>query len=91
MVNNDERWLIDGNCNECRRAKYCSKPCTANKRRTYNRLHDEILAVTGLGRVYNEMARLHNKASEEYDDRMRAKQFERSNKQNGRKGRSKTC
>ena len=27
----------------------------------------------------------------EYDDRMRAKQFERSNKQNGRKGRSKTC
>lgn len=28
----EDQWLLDGNCDLCRRNKYCSKPCTANKR-----------------------------------------------------------
>lgn len=90
-TDNDERWLIDGDCNKCRRAEYCSKPCTANKRRTTNWLHDEILSTTGLGIIYNELERLHTKSMTQYDDRQKAKQFERNNRQNGRKGRTKTC
>lgn len=27
-----EQWLEDGDCERCRRKKYCSKPCAANKR-----------------------------------------------------------
>lgn len=30
----EDQWLLDGNCDLCRRNKYCSKPCTANKRQT---------------------------------------------------------
>lgn len=26
-----DSWLIDGNCESCRRKNYCSKPCTKNK------------------------------------------------------------
>ena len=29
----NERWLSDGLCIECRRFKYCSKPCKAQKER----------------------------------------------------------
>lgn len=27
-----EAWKDNGNCKDCRRAKYCRKPCTANRR-----------------------------------------------------------
>ena len=27
-----DRWLSDGNCDYCRKEKYCSKDCTARKR-----------------------------------------------------------
>ena len=27
MSSNNEQWLTDGNCNECRRQKYCTSPC----------------------------------------------------------------
>lgn len=30
---NNERWLSDGNCLLCRRAKYCKKPCKAQRER----------------------------------------------------------
>ena len=33
-MNNTEQWKTDGICEKCRREKYCSKPCTACKRRT---------------------------------------------------------
>lgn len=28
-----DRWLSDGDCSKCRRAKHCRKPCTMQKRR----------------------------------------------------------
>jgi radical SAM protein with 4Fe4S-binding SPASM domain len=33
MNQNNERWLTDGKCSECRRKNYCSKACSAHKRR----------------------------------------------------------
>ena len=32
-LTDNERWLSDGDCSKCRRANYCSKDCTATKRR----------------------------------------------------------
>lgn len=32
-LEDNERWLTDGNCLFCRRDPYCKKPCTAQKRR----------------------------------------------------------
>ena len=31
-----DNWKTDGNCRECRRQDYCSKPCTALKRAIEN-------------------------------------------------------
>lgn len=35
MINipENEQWKLDGDCNKCRRDKYCSKPCTRCNRR----------------------------------------------------------
>lgn len=33
MSNDNEQWLTNGICEKCRKRKYCSKPCTRNKRR----------------------------------------------------------
>ena len=29
-----EQWKLSGNCDKCRRANYCNKPCGAKKVRT---------------------------------------------------------
>lgn len=34
MANENEQWLLNGECNKCRRQSYCSNPCTNNKRGT---------------------------------------------------------
>lgn len=31
-IENTEQWLLDGDCDKCRRSKHCGKQCTANKR-----------------------------------------------------------
>lgn len=33
MMESTEQWETNGKCNVCRRRNYCSKPCTAYKRR----------------------------------------------------------
>ena len=33
---NNEQWKTDGDCSKCRRQKYCSHTCTANKRAITN-------------------------------------------------------
>lgn len=30
-VNNSEQWLLAGDCDECRRQKYCKTECKAHK------------------------------------------------------------
>lgn len=31
-MNESEQYKLDGDCNKCRRADYCSKPCGAKKK-----------------------------------------------------------
>ncbi len=40
-----EQWQLNGNCDKCRRAKYCSKPCTANKKRSKRALQNFAHAI----------------------------------------------
>lgn len=53
MTKSDERWLTDGDCQKCRRNKYCKKTCTAFKRRTKRDMTRFIEHRTGLGRIFN--------------------------------------
>lgn len=52
----NERWLSDGNCTYCRRAKYCSKPCTRQKRRKEAILRAIIRDRTGIDRIQKLIA-----------------------------------
>lgn len=52
MVDNSEQWKLDGKCNECRRQKYCKKPCKINKRNLETVLANYIYEKTGLGTIY---------------------------------------
>ncbi len=41
-----DQWKLNGNCDKCRRANYCSKPCGAQKRadrRLYKALGNAII------------------------------------------------
>lgn len=44
---NNERWLSDGNCELCRRSKYCSKACKANKEATQRNIYSAVNKATG--------------------------------------------
>lgn len=54
-----DSWKIDGNCTNCRRKNYCSKPCTLNKRRKELILHNATSKVLndrlGLDKIYDAM------------------------------------
>lgn len=41
-----DRWKIDGDCDLCRRQKYCSKPCTLNVRREQYLLSRAVMRAT---------------------------------------------
>ncbi len=47
MGANDEQWHLDGDCSECRKGKYCRKPCGAKKviRRAALGLAEELSAA----------------------------------------------
>ena len=49
----EDQWLLDGNCDLCRRKKYCSKPCTANKRQREWNLKSLVIHEM-LNRVFKE-------------------------------------
>ena len=57
MPNENEQWLLSGDCSKCRRENYCAKPCTKNKRRTKALIHslvtDKLNEMTG--GVYGEI------------------------------------
>ena len=38
----NEQWKHGGDCNKCRRKKYCSKACSENKRRVSKQLNDKV-------------------------------------------------
>lgn len=47
MSSDNDRWLTDGNCKMCRRNKYCSKLCSASKRRLQRNVHNAVNKATG--------------------------------------------
>ena len=51
MPDNNEQWLLDGICRECRRKDFCSKPCKRNKVRTEREITAYILERTGIGSI----------------------------------------
>lgn len=52
LMNDTEQWLSTGNCDVCRRRKYCSKPCKPAQRRSAVELTHAIA-----GAVYRAMCR----------------------------------
>ena len=57
-MNNSEQWKLDGNCDICRRNKYCSKPCTIAKRKTNKELYNSVASAmfaSMMGKLDNEI------------------------------------
>jgi radical SAM protein with 4Fe4S-binding SPASM domain len=46
-TSNSDRWKSDGKCSLCRRKEYCSKPCTAHKRRVQADIFQTMDSATG--------------------------------------------
>lgn len=46
---NSEQWINGGDCNLCRRKKYCSKVCKQHREATRRMVRDVIIEQTGGG------------------------------------------
>lgn len=44
-MSNNEQWISGGDCDKCRRQKFCSKSCTENKRFEQRRLSSLITSM----------------------------------------------
>ncbi len=51
MPDSNEQWLLDGLCQECRKQKYCSKPCKRAEVRREREIKAFIAEKTGMGEV----------------------------------------
>ncbi len=50
-----EQWLLDGDCDKCRKEKYCDKDCSAYKKTVAKALHDAyIKALRNAQSKWNE-------------------------------------
>ena len=52
-----EEWLTDGDCDKCRRKKYCKTPCKAHKERFVRRVNNIMYwerMILAKGNVYGE-------------------------------------
>lgn len=54
-----DSWKTDGDCNVCRRRKYCSKQCSANKDAMGKAIHAFLMQKMGLGLVREQMKEAH--------------------------------
>lgn len=52
---NNEQWLLDGDCSQCRRKSYCSKPCKIAERETDISIRNAIMTATGLDKIEEVM------------------------------------
>jgi hypothetical protein len=53
----DEQWLLGGNCNICRRKKFCQKACTVNKRVFNARVMGSLMEATGFNQIQDAMSK----------------------------------
>lgn len=61
MINENEQWNLSGDCNKCRRQKYCNTHCKAHKRTEKDEVERLILsefAKTRAGRLMGTVARV---------------------------------
>lgn len=56
-IEHDEQWLFNGNCEECRRQKYCSKSCTARKSKENAMFREAVLKVLKLDKAFEMLVR----------------------------------
>lgn len=49
-----DSWLVDGNCNNCRRKKYCSTQCSKARQRAKTMLYNDVMRATGLDTVLDK-------------------------------------
>ena len=52
-----DEWLKDGDCDNCRRKKYCKNPCKAHKERFTRRVKNIMYwerMILGKGKLYGE-------------------------------------
>lgn len=49
-----DSWLTDGDCKECRRQKYCRKPCARARERSDRELKEAVVkAMLGIRKEHN--------------------------------------
>jgi radical SAM protein with 4Fe4S-binding SPASM domain len=53
-----DQWLEDGDCDKCRRIKYCNKPCKKHKIATRRMITNMVLEATGAKIIHDELRRL---------------------------------
>lgn len=63
MDNNADRWLSDGNCELCRRKKYCNKPCKASQK--FMMRQAISLGAQFAAKMLSDMQEKHEKKDEE--------------------------
>lgn len=56
MPQETDRWLIDGNCDLCRRNPYCATRCTKNKERLRAAIRNLIMQQTCVDKVKQAMS-----------------------------------
>lgn len=47
MIPETEQWKLNGDCDKCRRAKYCTKECSASKKATQKLIRGAMEAIIG--------------------------------------------
>ena len=49
LINNQipetDQWKLHSNCEKCRRATYCNKPCTTKKKRSAREMRNLVNAI----------------------------------------------
>ena len=53
--NLSNQWELNGDCQLCRRQKYCSKPCKKHRVRVESEIDNLILKKTVLAQIFDAM------------------------------------
>lgn len=51
-----DSWLIDGNCEVCRRKKYCSTECKKHRISRKRSLYNAVMSATSMNRILDIMS-----------------------------------
>lgn len=51
-----DSWLIDGNCEVCRRKNYCKKECKLHRANWKRSLYNAVLSATGIDKILDTMS-----------------------------------